>query len=218
MRHGYTNQTVCRGATVRKVYVGPNAASRQAAEYRALTSLRHRFPVPRVTASGPGWLSTGFVDGAHGQDLIEAGNARMVLAECGRALHQLHALDARALDPSATDSAIIQHGDFGPNNVLFDTGNGRAAAVLDWEFSTTGDAITDLAWCEWIVRIHHHGAIPELTAFFDSYGSTPPWKSRQEEMVRRCRRLEQFTRRWDPTGPGVALWRQRTPAVEAWAG
>lgn len=215
VEHGYTNQTVLKGRAVQKTYAGPDAQPRQAAEHRALTSLEGHFPVPRVTATGPGWISTRFIDGVHGQDLVAAGHAVHVLTECGRLLRWLHALEPQLVDPSAADDTVIQHGDFGPNNMLFGT-DGKTVAVLDWEFSTTGRAITDLAWCEWVIRMHHPEVIPDLIAFFDAYGSRPPWSVRHTEMIRRCRWLEDFTRRWDPTGPGVTVWQQRTRVVQGW--
>ena len=129
---------------------------------------------------------------------------------------RLPALNPRILNPSATKRDVIQHGDFGPNNVLFDTDQGHATAVLDWEFSGTGRAITDIAWCEWIIRMHHPDAVSELGAFFETYGSKPPWGLRREEMVRRCQWLEDFTKRWDPTGPGVTVWQRRTRVVQGW--
>jgi hypothetical protein len=93
---------------------------------------------------------------------------------------------------------------------------GHVAAVLDWEFSGVGEAITDIAWCEWIVRMHHPAAVAELSAFFAAYGAKPPWRLRQDAMARRCRWLEDFTNRWDPNGSAVALWQQRTRTVESW--
>ena len=67
------------GNAVRKVYDGPDADERAAAEYRALTALAGVFPVPPLIASEPGVLVMGFVEGAHGQDLIDLGHARSVL-------------------------------------------------------------------------------------------------------------------------------------------
>ena len=185
VRHGYTNHTDRRGNRVRKVYAGPDAELRQSAERHALTTLRGQFPVPPVTFTGAGWLETEFVAGTHGQDLIDAGNARSVLSECGRVLRQLHALDPRQLDPSAAAGDVVQHGDFGPNNLLLDAETGRTTAVLDWEFSGVGEAILDIAWCEWIVRMHHPEAVSELSAFFVAYGAQPPWRLRQDAMVHR---------------------------------
>lgn len=198
------------------MYAGPDAELRQAAEHRALTLLQSRFPVPHIASTGRGWVATEYVDGVHGQDLVTTGHARSVLAECGRLLRQLHSFDPRLLNPAAAEGSVIQHGDFGPNNLLFDSGADRAVAVLDWEFSGTGPAITDLAWCEWIIRMHHPDAIAELSAFFAAYGSKPPWSERHDEMVRRCRSLEEFTRRWVPAGPGITQWQERTRTVEAW--
>ncbi len=111
---------------------------------------------------------------------------------------------------------MIQHGDFGPNNLLFDADSGSATAVLDWEFSGIGDPVTDIAWCEWIVRMHHPDVVNELPVFFDAYGSTPPWTLRKDTMIRRCRWLTDFTHRWDPHGDAVAAWRERTRTVEGW--
>lgn len=111
---------------------------------------------------------------------------------------------------------MVQHGDFGPNNVLF-AGSGRhVVAVLDWEFCRVGPAIGDIAWCEWIVRMHHPAAVDQLTAFFDAYGHRPSWADRQTEMLRRCAELEDFTRRWDPDGSAVSAWRQRAAVVAQW--
>ncbi|MFM8794720.1 MAG: phosphotransferase family protein [Acidimicrobiales bacterium] len=40
----------------------------------------------------------------------------------------------------------IAHGDYRFGNVLTDTGNGRVAAVLDWELCTLGDPLADLGY------------------------------------------------------------------------
>lgn len=216
VKHGYTNRTERHGSAVRKTYAGPDADLRQAAEHHALVTLRGRIPVPPLTATGPDWLETGFVDAVHGQDLIDTGRARSVLTECGQVLRRLHRLDPRLLDPAASADQVLVHGDFGPNNLLFDRNANHVLAVVDWEFSGVGDAITDIAWCEWIVRMHHRDAASELPAFFDAYGAKPPWSLRLDAMVHRCRWLEDFTNRWEPDGPGVALWQQRARTVESW--
>jgi Phosphotransferase enzyme family len=54
--------------------------------------------------------------------------------------------------------AGVHHGDFGPNNILLDPATFTVTAVLDWERAgPRPDPVDDLAWCEWIVRIHHPG-------------------------------------------------------------
>jgi aminoglycoside phosphotransferase (APT) family kinase protein len=203
--HGYTNHTVGDGTVVVKTYAGPDAAARADREHAALTALTGRVPVPPVLGRDAGTLTVAYVEGAHGQDLIAAGQAWPVLAACGQVLRDIH-------------RAGWAHGDFGPNNVLLDPGSFAVTAVLDWEFAShpLGDPVPDLAWCEWIVRTHHADHHPALDAFFAAYGHCPPWPARQRAMVARCRELLDFVRRWDPAGPGVKLWRQRLATTAAW--
>jgi aminoglycoside phosphotransferase (APT) family kinase protein len=66
---------------------------------------------------------------------------------------------------------VIQHGDFGPNNALPQQDGQHIVAIVDWKFSGVGQAITDIAWCEWIVRMHHPHSVAQLPAFFDAYGA-----------------------------------------------
>ncbi|MFL6077355.1 MAG: phosphotransferase [Mycobacteriales bacterium] len=203
--HGYTNHTVGDGAAVVKTYAGPDADVRADREHAALTALAGRVPVPPVLARAAGRLTLAAVDGAHGQDLIAAGHPRPVLAACGRILRDIHL-------------AGWAHGDFGPNNVLLDPRSFAVTAVLDWEFAAhpLADPVPDLAWCEWIVRTHHAGHRPDLDTFFAAYGYRPLWPDRRAAMVRRCRELLEFVRRWDPVGAGVELWQRRVAATASW--
>ena len=57
---------------------------------------------------------------------------------------------------------MLVHDDYGPNNMLFDPVTFATAAVLDWELAHTDDPVADLAWCEWIIRMHHPGAVDQL--------------------------------------------------------
>jgi aminoglycoside phosphotransferase (APT) family kinase protein len=216
VNHGYTNQTERHGNVVRKAYDGPDAAERAEAELLALTCLAGVFPVPQLIDAEPSAVTIAFIEGDHGQDLMDFGHARAVLRECGRVLRQLHALDPSLISPQAGDREVIQHGDFGPNNLLFDRRTASVAAVLDWEFCRVGPAVADIAWCEWIVRMHHPDAVGELAEFFDAYGTQPAWADRQAEMLRRCAWLERFSRRWDPNGQAMAIWQQRAEAVACW--
>ena len=218
MRHGYTNQTSRSAGEVRKTYAGPDAAARAAAELRALRGLHGRMPVARVVSAGPRQLVTGFVSGEHGQDLLDAGHGAEVLAACGALLRRLHDLDPAILGSGVPSrpGEVIRHGDFGPNNVLLNSATMTVTALLDWEFSGVGARIDDLAWCEWIVRMHHPDAVVSLPAFFEAYGDRPEWVTRQTAMVDRCRWLEGFTRRWEPDGPGVRGWQDRTALTLSW--
>jgi aminoglycoside phosphotransferase (APT) family kinase protein len=216
VRHGYTNATERRADVIYKTFEGPDAEARSAAELRALTALRGLVPVPEVISSEPGVVVTAFVAGAHGQDLIADGRARDVLGGCGEVLRSLHALDPAILEASAAGSDVVRHGDFGPNNVLFDPATMAVTAVVDWEFSGVGNAIEDIAWCEWIVRMHHPDAVGAMPAFFEAYGSTPSWHERKSAMLARCRWLEAFCSRSDPDGAGTKQWQLRGATTASW--
>ncbi|MBF8192848.1 phosphotransferase [Nonomuraea sp. K274] len=204
MKHGYTNSTVGDGALVVKCYQGPDAAFRLGTESRYLRRLRGRLPVPRVHQITSTSLSTRFVSGAHGQDLLDEGRVTEVFTECGRILSRIHRLG-------------IVHGDFGPQNLLFDPATFETAAILDWEWAHPGRPVEDLAWCEWIVRTHHPEHVPLLPHFFDSYdGPVPAWAERHEAMVARCRDLLDFCVRWEPGGDGEKSWHERLAVTEAW--
>ncbi|MFF4194701.1 phosphotransferase [Nonomuraea sp. NPDC001831] len=205
MEHGYTNSTVGDGALVVKCYQGPEAAFRLGTESRYLRRLRGRLPVPRVHQITATSLTTRFVAGAHGQDLLDEGRAAEVLAECGRVLARIHRLG-------------IVHGDYGPQNLLFDPATFETTAILDWEWAHPGRPVEDLAWCEWIVRSHHPEHVPLLPRFFDAYGGpVPSWAERQASMVARCRDLLEFCGRWEPGGGGEKLWRERLDLTAAWS-
>ncbi|WP_327089501.1 phosphotransferase [Nonomuraea sp. NBC_01738] len=205
MRHGYTNSTFGDGALVVKCFEGPDAARRLRAESRHLRRMRGKLPVPRLQQVSATSVTTRFVEGAHGQDLMEDGHARQVLAECGRLLSRVHALG-------------VVHGDFGPHNLLLDPATFEAVALLDWEWAHTGDPVEDLAWCEWIVREHHSAHVAALDHFFTAYGSAvPSWEARHAAMLARCRELLDFSARWEPGGDGEKLWLARVETTAAWS-
>jgi tRNA A-37 threonylcarbamoyl transferase component Bud32 len=216
MKHGYTNDTVGDGAVVEKRYAGPDAGLRRTRERAVLTELQGRLPVPPVRELTGETLRLGFVGGTPGQELLDAGYAEAVLASCGEVLGRIHATQVTGLSKKVPGGTFV-HGDFGPNNLLLDPETFEVTAVVDWEFAHYGEPVEDLAWCEWIVRMHHPDRIEALAAFFDAYpGDVPGWSDRQAAMVARCEELELFCDRWDPSGPAVALWQTRTAATAAW--
>jgi aminoglycoside phosphotransferase (APT) family kinase protein len=190
---------------VLKTYAGPRAAERAEREYAALTALAGRVPVPAVLGRAPSTLTLAFVRGGHGQDLMAAGHADAVLAACGDVLRRIH-------------DAGFGHGDFGPNNTLFDPDSLAVTAVLDWEFSSSGrvDRVVDLAWCEWIVRMHHAGDAASIPLLYSGYGTSFSWRDLQAAMVERCAQLIEFTHEWEPDGPAEELWRERLRVTAAW--
>ncbi|WP_436533500.1 phosphotransferase family protein [Actinoplanes sp. HUAS TT8] len=152
---------------------------------------------------------TAHVPGVHGQDLIQAGHAAAVLHECGRMLRLLQSVNSF---PGSGDHPrrVLVHGDYGPNNMLFDPVTVTTTAVLDWEWAHPGDPIEDLAWCEWIIRMHHPDAVDDLDALFTGYGERPRWPARQAAMVIRCRSM------LTPLRPGVRRWERNVEVTAAW--
>lgn len=233
--HGYTNDTTGDGKVVVKRYAGPDAEVRRELESAVLGRLQGRLPVPPLLdAAGareaPGAparteLALGFVHGAHGQDLLDAGRAAEVLHRGGGVLARIHDLDVTEILPGSRAEAgeVLVHGDFGPNNLLFGpvapegTATLVVVAVLDWEWAHVGQRTEDLAWCEWIVRMHHPEQVGALGALFAGYGARPAWAARHAAMLTRCRQLIDFCERWVPDGDGVAQWQSRAAVTEGWA-
>lgn len=214
MRHGYTNDTSGDGTTVVKRYLGPDAAARRTREQRMLIGLAGVVPVPPVLGADPGELTLGFMPGVPGQDLIESGFAREVLESCGAVLRGIHSVPT---PPGSPPASVLVHGDFGPNNVLIDPESYEVTAVVDWEFAGVGPAVADLAWCEWIVRMHHPEHAGSIDHFHAAYGlPVPSWRERRDEMVRRCAELRDFCERWQPGGDAVRQWVQRGATTAAW--
>jgi aminoglycoside phosphotransferase len=218
MAHGYTHRTTRTGDVVTKAYQGPDAEVCCAREAAALMALAGLLPVPRVIAAGRAQLRTALAPGLHGQDLIEAGLARPVLAACGRMLRQIHELPIPPVMSGGSSrlGGVLVHGDFGPNNVLLDARARDVTAVLDWEWMHVGAPVEDLAWCEFIVRMHHPSDQPALDAFYSSYGSRPAWADLHQAITRRCEWMLELCERWQPDGVGVARWGERLTSVRSW--
>ncbi|MGW3572283.1 phosphotransferase family protein [Streptomyces sp. NPDC000941] len=219
LKHGYTNRTLGDGAVVQKTYEGPDAELRLDRERTLLARLRGRLPVPPVHAADAGTLTLGFMTGAPGQELLDAGHAVEVLEACGGLLRRIHGTEASVPALGAGDEGeVLVHGDYGPHNVLLDPVTFQVTAVVDWEFARLGEPVEDLAWCEWIVRMHHPEHRHALDGFFRAYGEdvVPPWPVRQGAMLARCESLRHFCHRWEPNGPGVTLWRERAVATAGW--
>jgi hypothetical protein len=143
MRHGYTNDVRGDGAIVVKRFLGPNGDVSWKTEHAMLSRLDRQLPVPRLLTVADSALHMEYVSGVHGQELIEAGHAARVLRSCGDMLHRIQSLDVRTAFPGAslTPDTVLVHGDFGPNNMLFDPATFAVTAVLDWEWAHPGDAV-----------------------------------------------------------------------------
>jgi aminoglycoside phosphotransferase len=220
LRHSYTNHTLGDGVTVVKRYQGLGARARWRRERAVLAALQGRLPVPAVLSAPDQSLTMAFLPGVHGQELLDAGRGGDVLRACGAMLARIQRIDASeiaALPGPVGRGRVLVHGDYGPNNVLLDPAAAEITGVLDWEWAHAGDPAEDLAWCEWIVRMHHPGQVSLLAQFFGAYGGEiPPWRTRQAIMTGRCRALLDLCHRQDPGGPAEALWVRRLAVTEAW--
>ncbi|MFC4068279.1 phosphotransferase family protein [Actinoplanes subglobosus] len=183
--HGYTHDTRSDGATVVKRYQGPSAPGRGSTERLALSRLANSVvPVPHLIDAPAGALRMRHVAGVHGQDLIAIGLAGPVLRSCGQTLRQVQMLEPATVLGGMPGPArvVLVHGDYGPNNMLFDPITHTTVAVIDWEWAHAGDPVKDLGWCEWIIRMHHPEAVDQLPELFDAYGERPDWARRQDAL------------------------------------
>jgi aminoglycoside phosphotransferase len=219
MPHSYTNLTTRDDSVVTKSYQGPDARVRCAREAAVLSAVAGHLPVAPVLGSSDTSLSLRFMPGVPGQELIEAALAEPVLRACGQMLRRVHAIDPEQahVGDNRERSAVLVHGDYGPQNILLDAATREVTAVLDWEWAHAGDPVEDLAWCEWIIRMHHGAHVGALGSFFGAYGQRPAWAARQQAMVAQCRNLLALSQRREPSGTSVHLWAQRLRATESWA-
>jgi tRNA A-37 threonylcarbamoyl transferase component Bud32 len=179
-------------------------------ELEAITAMAYIVATPRILAVNHDDAIVTFarVDGRHGQELIDEGHAAEVLRAAGRTLRRLHG-------GSAPDDDVFVHGDYGPQNLLFDPDSFQVVAVVDWEFSHRGAAVEDLAWAEWIVRLHHPEAVSELTALFDGYDDRPAWADRQAVMISRCYGFRAAAEQAG-NADSQALWTERLAITSQW--
>ncbi len=214
MPHAYTNTCHRIGDSVTKAYAGPDAAARQAREETPLRALADRLPVATVLDSQPGILTTAYVDGLPGQELISDGRAEAVLFTLGRLLAELQSVPPGFL-PTYDGTGVLVHHDFGPNNAVLDPAGTTVLLLADWEWCTVGDPLTDLGWCEFIVRMHHPDRVTALSALWDGYGAYPRWEARQQAMIARAERHRGWVGAWRGAA-GDATWRDRVELVRSW--
>jgi aminoglycoside phosphotransferase len=216
---GYTNRTrrVVGRDVVEKFYEGSDGGIRLLREAQCLRLVTGVLPVPTVVDKDDEHclLRLAWIAGTPAQLLIDAGSAHEVLAAAGALLRRLQTDGTPLLAPSLSGSgAVAVHGDFGPQNLLFDA-DCHVVGVVDWEFAHIGDAVEDLAWCEWIVRMHHPVEIDALNSLFAGYGERPLWSSRQSAMVVQC---EFFRERCEREGwvDADVMWRTRLRTTNSW--
>ena len=219
MPHSYTNHTVRSGQVVTKSYLGPDAARRCAREASVLAALAGKLPVlPLIGQSGT-TVSMALMPGVHGQELVAAGLTPAVLRACGTMLRRIQTTDARLIAEDAATGAVLVHGDYGPNNVLLDPAAEQVTAIVDWEWAHVGDPVEDLAWCEWIVRMHHPGQAGAIGELFGGYGCRPTWAARHQAMLRKCRYHLSLSKSQETTrgGDGTLRWQKFLSVTRGWS-
>jgi aminoglycoside phosphotransferase len=216
--HGYTNFTRrLPGELVEKTYDGPRRWENARRELACLTALATRLPVAEVVLqdlSVP-QLTLTALPGVHGQDLIDRGHASRVLSLVGTTLASLQSLEVETVPGLVGDGRVVVHGDFGPQNMVFDLERNIVTGILDWESAHVGSPIEDLAWAEWIVRMHHPRAIDALDALFTGLRQRPPWSERQASMVEQSRRVLAYCELAGMT-ESAHVWREQLRNTEAW--
>jgi hypothetical protein len=224
MPHSYTNDTTHDDSIVVKQYRGPRAEQRRRRELRALDCLSGLLPIPPLVSSDEDSITTGLIPGSHGQALLRAGNVRIVLEACGHVLRQLQQLGTEPLgstngrEAEHSNSSVIVHGDFGPNNLLIDPDTGTATALVDWEWMHIGEPVEDLVWCEWILRTFHPEVVPHLDVFHAAYGRhVPGWSVRKAAMLRQCQKFMEFTSEWNSDSPSVSARLRLFASTAEWS-
>jgi aminoglycoside phosphotransferase (APT) family kinase protein len=151
--------------------------------------------------------------GTHGQEMIDAGRASEVFRLLGQVLVAVQQLSPTAVPGLTGTGPVIVHGDFGPQNVLIE--DHAVSAVVDWEFAHIGQPVEDLAWAEWIVRMHHPNALNDLPELLDAAGLGIEWSARHQAMVARCEELKRISETGG-SAETVAVWGDRLATTEQW--
>ena len=129
-------------------------------------------------------LTLALVDGMSGPEAIGNPDRHRALQEVGRLGSALQSLQVQTLLRELPGRrSVLVHGDFGLQNLLFDRESLEIVVLLDCEFAHSGNPIEDIAWAEWIVRVHCPGAMNALDDLHEGYGTVPPWSERHEPML-----------------------------------
>jgi aminoglycoside phosphotransferase len=216
---GYTNRTrfVPGTAIIEKVYAGSDARIRLDREERCLTWVGSIVPVPSVVGRDEERraLRLECIDGIPGQLLLDGHSADRVLTAAGSLLRLLQRDASPLLAPALQGvGPVVVHGDYGPQNLLIDA-DFAVVGLLDWEFAHIGDPVEDLAWAEWIVRMHHPDAIDSLDGLFTGYEARPAWSERRTAMLVQCEFLRQRCET-DGLRDAEVMWRDRARTTERW--
>jgi hypothetical protein len=74
-----------------------------------------------------------------------------------------------------------------------------------------------LAWCEWIIRMHHPGQAASIGALFDGNGNPPPWAARHQAMLRKCEFHLRLSEVREPGGDSARRRRGFPDTTKKWS-
>lgn len=215
--HGYTNATSASGNSITKTFVGLASGERYRSERACLHQLQMHPSVPTLLGSDDSALviEMSIASGRHGQELIDEGHSRAVMRLLGAALSSLQTLHVHAVPQLSGDGSVLVHGDFGPQNSVFDF-NRNTCVLIDWEFAHVGHPVEDLAWAEWIVRMHHPTHVEIVDELLAASKLKIPWHVRHQSMLVRSLELVRFCEAGS-NEEGSQLWRSRLATTETWS-
>lgn len=212
--YGFMNSTQRVGNEVVKTYTGADSVTRMRAEVTALCDVAELIGVPEVLGVRvqPPTIRLRFVEGRNAADLL---NERP--SASGAILYSLGAFVRDFQHSYRTRGGGMRpmrvHGDCGPQNFILHE-DWSVTALVDWEWSRAGAAVTDIAWLEWIVRRHYPEATIWLGELYAGYGTIPPWSIRHEAMTESCAGRAEAAARGSHR-PTIERWHQHLEATRA---
>ena len=214
--HGYTNNTYLVDKTVRKTYSGADAQNRFYTELTIYQKLQDESFMPQLLHYNEETftIATRYIDTQHGQDLLKEHPIQVPFA-LGELAKQLQTVQLDAIGKQKRKKGqVLVHGDFGPQNVLFGQTSTSKPYLVDWEWAHFGDEYEDVAWAEWIIRMHYNANQQMLKSLHDGFGMVPPWKIRHSAMLRNCERILDFAKR-DGNMAAISIWEARVVQVKS---
>lgn len=214
--YGYTNSTRLENRIVVKTYSGADSQSRFLTELVMYQQLRDMPFMPELVGYDKDALtiSMRYVESRHAQDLLEE-YCDIVLFSLGKLARELQLVKIDTIVESKRNAPdVLVHGDFGPQNLLFAPESFSEPYLVDWEWAHFGDRFEDIAWAEWIIRMHYDSNQQMIASLYKGFGIVPLWEARRELMIRKCEKILDFAKRDDNT-QAISTWIDRVAQVKS---
>jgi tRNA A-37 threonylcarbamoyl transferase component Bud32 len=217
LRYGYTNSTRLENRVVVKTYSGADSQNRFLTELVMYQQLQDMPFMPELVGYDKDALtiSTRYVESRHAQDLLEE-HCDIVPFSLGKLARELQLVKVDAIAGSKRNEPdVLVHGDFGPQNLLFAPESFSERYLVDWEWAHFGDRFEDIAWAEWIIRMHYDSNQQMIASLYKGFGLVPPWETRHELMIRKCENILDFAKRDDDNTQAISMWIDRVAQVKS---